>query len=87
MMRTDGLRPIVEALDREMSRLVARPDATADDTAALLASWADLVAFLALGPRPELRACPHCGNAGMRDATTCGVCWRKLEPAAPPASA
>ena len=56
MMRTDGLRPIVEALDREMSRLVALPDATAADTSALLASWADLVEYLALGPRPVFRA-------------------------------
>jgi hypothetical protein len=87
MMRTDGLRPIVEALDREMSRLLARPDATAADTAALLSSWAELVEYLGLGPAPELRACPFCGSVGMRPATRCGSCWRKLEPPAPLASA
>lgn len=79
MMRTDGLRPIVEAIDREM-RLHARGDATGADTAALVSSWAKLVEFLALGPAPELRTCPYCGGVGMRAATRCGSCWRKLEP-------
>jgi hypothetical protein len=87
MMRTDGLRPIVEALDREMSRFLARPDVAAGDTTALLTSWAELVEFLDLGPPPELRACPFCGSIGMRPATLCGTCWRKLEPPAPLASA
>ena len=85
-MPTDGLRPIVEAMDREMSRLSARGGTPGDDTA-LLSSWAALVEFLALGPPPELRACPFCGSVGMRAATRCGVCWRKLAPSAPPASA
>jgi hypothetical protein len=84
MTPTDGLRPIVENVDREMSRLLARPDA---DTSALLASWAELVEYLALGPAPERRACPFCGSVGMRAATWCGTCWRKLVPPAPPASA
>jgi hypothetical protein len=87
MMRTDGLRPIVEALDREMSRFLARPDADDADTTALLSSWAELVEYLALGPPPELRVCPFCGSAGMRAATRCGSCWRKLDPPAPLASA
>jgi hypothetical protein len=87
MMRTDELRPIVEALDREMSRVVARPEAAGGDMTALLSSWAKLVEFLALGPAPELRACPYCGGIGMQAATRCGICWRKLEPPAPLASA
>jgi hypothetical protein len=87
MGRTDGLRPIVEALDREMSRLLARPDQPGADVTALLSSWGELVEFLALGPPPELRACPFCGGVGMRAATRCGRCWRKLEPPAPLASA
>lgn len=82
-MRTDGLRPLVEALDVEMSRFVAGGKlAGGPDAAVLLASWAELVAFLALGPAPELRTCPSCGSSGMRDATRCGHCWRKLEPLA-----
>jgi hypothetical protein len=86
-MQTDGLRPIVEALDREMSRLVARGNVGGADTSALLASWAKLVEFLALGPAPELRECPYCGSIGMRPARLCGNCCRKLEPAAPLATA
>jgi hypothetical protein len=87
MIRTDTLRPIVEALDREMSRHLARPDVALADTTALLSAWAELVEILDLGPPPELRACPHCGSVGMRAATRCGACWRKLEPPAPLASA
>jgi hypothetical protein len=88
MLRSDELRPIVEALDREMSRFVARSrEGASADTTALLASWAELVEFLALEPAPELRACPFCGDVGMRDATRCGACWRKLDPPAPLASA
>lgn len=75
MISTEGLRPMVEALDREMNRILQRPDA---DTTALLSSWAALVEFLALGPPPALRACPFCGSVGMRDATRCGSCWRRL---------
>jgi hypothetical protein len=84
MTRTDGLRLIVESVDREMSRLRARPDS---DASALLASWAELIDYLALGPAPELRACPFCGSVGMRAATRCGTCWKKLGPSTPAASA
>jgi hypothetical protein len=84
MMQTDGLRPLVENLDREMARLLMRPSG---DTTALLSSWAELVEFLALGAAPELRACPFCEGIGMRAATRCGTCWRKLVPPAPLASA
>ncbi len=87
IMSTDELRRIVENLDREMTRLLARPDADGEDTAVLLCRWAELVELLALGPPPELRACPHCGAVGMRAATRCGICWRKLDPVVPPASA
>jgi hypothetical protein len=86
MISTEGLRPIVENMDREMSRLVLRSGADSDDTTALLTSWATLVEFLALGPPPDLRTCPFCGGIGMRAATLCGRCWRKFVPCAPPAS-
>jgi hypothetical protein len=85
-MRTDGLRPIIEALEVEMSRLAARPG-IAGENAALLASWAELVEYLSLGPAPELRTCPSCGAVGMRAATLCGTCWARLAPAAPRATA
>jgi hypothetical protein len=80
-MRTDGLRPLVDELDVEMSRLATRGN-VGGDTAALLASWGKLVEYLALGPAPELRKCPFCGETGMRAATLCGHCWKKLEPPA-----
>lgn len=88
MLRTDGLRPIVEALDREMARLLARcHQAGPTDTTALRSSWAKLVDFLELGAPPELRECPSCGGVGMRTATRCATCWTKLEPTAPLPSA
>jgi hypothetical protein len=83
MVRTDGLREVVEAMDRAVSRLVARSGAGGADGAALVTSWAELVEFLELGPAPELRACPFCGSVGMRAATRCGTCWRKLSTAPP----
>jgi hypothetical protein len=84
MMRTDGLRAIVENLDREMSRLLACPGS---DTTALVSSWAELVEFLSLGPTPELRECRFCGSLGMRGATRCGTCWKKLAPSTPVSTA
>lgn len=80
MIQTDGMRPIVEAVDREMCRLRARTAPADADAAALLSSWDALVDYLALGPAPETRACPFCGSEGMRGATRCGVCWKKLDP-------
>jgi hypothetical protein len=84
MIRTRGLRLLVENLDREMS--LFRKGAGGDATA-LLASWAKLVELLALDPPPELRACPSCASIEIRTATRCGTCFRNLEPLAPPASA
>jgi hypothetical protein len=84
---TDGLRPLVEALDREMSHVVARGTVSAEDATALLASWASVVEHLALEPSPELRACPSCGCVGVRGAIVCSGCRRTLEPTLPAASA
>ena len=85
-MRTSDLRPIVEALDREMTRLHAVGLIPGTYTVELLASWAKLVELLELRP-PELRACPRCGGVGMRSATRCRSCWARLEPWLPAASA
>jgi hypothetical protein len=85
-MNSDGLRPLVEELDVEMTRLAARGN-VGGDTVALLASWGRLIEYLALGPPHELRNCPFCGASGMRAATLCSHCWRKLEPPAPVVSA
>ena len=78
-----SLRPVVAAIDREMSRLA---DGTLTETrigiGELLVSWGELVELLALGPAPEMRECPACQHRGMRAATRCGFCWTRLPPLA-----
>ena len=69
------LRALVAAMDREISRL---PNEGREPTSGLGASWADLVAELALGPEPQVRECPVCKHIGMRAATRCGYCWTPL---------
>jgi hypothetical protein len=46
----------------------------------LRAAWTQMVAILALGPAPELRDCPVCGEVGMRAASRCMRCWSLLTP-------
>jgi hypothetical protein len=46
----------------------------------LFGAWAALVAELALGHEPELRACPVCNRVGMLAATQCGYCFATLTP-------
>jgi hypothetical protein len=55
-------------------------------TDSLRSAWVVLLDILALGPPPELRACPVCGRNGMRAATRCGYCWTPLAPLDPNAS-
>jgi hypothetical protein len=78
-----SLRPVVAAIDREMSRLT---DGTLSEGRTgfgeLLESWAELVKLMALGPAPEMRECPACGHRGTRAATRCGFCWTPLTPLA-----
>jgi hypothetical protein len=84
-MLHDGLRVFVDAVARDVARVSqSAPAPDAPSVARLAVSWGRLVEFLALGPAPELRDCPHCGAVGMRAATRCGYCWNKL---VPPASA
>jgi len=68
------LRTIVETLENDL----ARPGEAASTE--LRATFAELVTALALGPAPELRACPVCFQFGMRNASRCGHCWAKLAP-------
>ena len=80
MMR-DGLRGFVDAVERDVAQVSQGTSPPERGSVARLASsWASLVDFLALGPAPELRDCPHCGAVGMRAATLCGTCWKKLVP-------
>ncbi|MBS1108835.1 MAG: hypothetical protein H6Q88_827 [Anaeromyxobacteraceae bacterium] len=86
MHSTDGIRAAVDTVGREVALLAERATASnGKDLDALRASWAALVNELALGPAPEYRKCPHCGGIGMRAATLCSTCWKKLVP--PPAAA
>ena len=75
-MQNGRLHAAVDVVDRDLARLCAEnlDDANRAIVAALSSSWRDLVKLLALGPEPELRDCPECGNAGMRAATLCGYC-------------
>ncbi len=68
-----NLRAAVEQVDREIAALPG-------PSSILHAAWSQLVGALALGPAPATRKCPRCGNVGMRDATLCGYCWKKLVP-------
>jgi hypothetical protein len=72
------LRSTLATLEREILR-VSPEDARAWPSA-LLATFRDLAALLALGPEPEVRPCPACGAIGMRAATRCGACWSALTP-------
>ena len=77
----DGLRGFVEGVEHDVALLSKSPSAQdAEGVARVVRSWGKLVDFLALGPAPELRNCPHCGAVGMRAATLCGTCWSKLVP-------
>jgi hypothetical protein len=69
-----NLRAAVEQVDREIAALPL-------PSSVLRGAWSQLVCELALEPARPRRKCPHCGSVGMRDATLCGYCWKKLVPA------
>ena len=75
-----SLRPVVAAIDRHLSHLSATEIKSGSEIPQLLESWAELVRLLALGPAPEMRACPVCGHGGLRAAARCGFCWTALPP-------
>ncbi len=82
-MLQDGLREFVDVVGRDVARVSQNtPGQEPASTVRLVASWGRLVDFLALGPAPELHDCPYCGRVGMRAATRCGYCWKKLVPPA-----
>ena len=75
------LRATVAKMERELAPLKSAAAAEGKGPHdALIASFDDLVHQLALGPEPDVRECPDCGGIGMRAATVCGTCWRKLTP-------
>ena len=73
------LRSAVMAVDCRMSDLrqimAGEPHEAMDR---LIDNWEELTALLALGPEPEYRKCPFCDNVGMRLASRCRYCWKKL---------
>jgi hypothetical protein len=81
-MENSGTRAWVAAVDGELS---AFSSVVAGDRGLSLGrlqdSWKRLVEDLALAPEPT-RACPECGELGMREATICGYCWTNLAPLA-----
>jgi hypothetical protein len=78
------LRATVAALGRELSLLPAPKSSASTGTPHRLDEcFADLVEQLALGPEPEVRDCPYCGEACMHAATLCSSCWSKLTPPPP----
>jgi hypothetical protein len=81
MQTIPGVKKAIEAVDREVARLAAHASTEeAPDLDELRTSWGRLVELLVLGPRPERRACPHCGNVPATAATRCGRCWVDLAP-------
>jgi len=83
LLRPDGLRAAVASVDHEMDKLAIRRTQTEDAAPEpLLTAWRELLDKLDLGPPPQLRSCPVCGQSGMRAATRCGYCWSTLEPLA-----
>ncbi len=81
MQTIPGVKKAIEAVDREVARLAAHASTEdAPELDALRSSWGRLVELLVLGPRPERRACPHCGCVMRLAETRCGRCWSELAP-------
>jgi hypothetical protein len=74
-LERETLRALVATINDQMSDVAARGGSPSDK---LRASWAELVQYLDLGRRPEVRECPRCKHIGMREATLCGYCWTAL---------
>lgn len=74
------LRNLVVTIDAVLADMLKAPPGVLSDSslAELKLEWAKLVGVLALGPEPEVRACPTCGRTVMRAATRCGYCWSSL---------
>lgn len=66
------LRSLVAIVDREFAHTAPSPE--------LREAWTQMLVLLALGPAPELRACPTCDEVGMRAARRCSRCWAALPP-------
>src|SRR3954466_12073099 len=80
LLRPDGPRAAVASVDDELGKLAIRSTNAGDAaTQPLLTAWRELVKELDLGPPPELRSCPVCGQSGLWAATRCSHCWSTLK--------
>jgi hypothetical protein len=79
-MQNTHLRNIVLTIDAVLGEMMKAPPGVLSESslAELKLEWAKLVDVLALGPAPDVRACPTCGRTVMRQATRCGYCWKPL---------
>lgn len=79
-LQSTNLRHIILTIDAVLLEMSRAPPGSLPESslAELNLEWAKLVNVLALGPAPDVRACPTCGNTVMRLATRCGYCWRAL---------
>jgi hypothetical protein len=83
MRESSTIRAAVEAVDREVCRLVDLERASVADglsVRGLHASWESLLDLMAMGPDPELMQCPICGRPGESGAGHCWTCWEALVP-------
>jgi hypothetical protein len=76
------LRAIVANVDLEIARLREHDHEPSGTPNSLSTAWSELVRALALGPEPDMTECPFCARPGMRYATRCWYCWKKLTPPA-----
>ena len=67
-----------DARRSKLRAIVAEMDAAVGAAEPMRATWQRLVTALDLGPEPEVRACPRCGELGMLAASRCGYCWLPL---------
>jgi hypothetical protein len=76
-MEPANLQAAVEKVERAIDGL---SQGFPESRSALHIAWSQLVRLLAPEPARATRECPRCGNVGMREATLCGYCWKKLVP-------
>ena len=70
--RLTRLRSLLANVERQLEGIGTGPSV-------LRTAWDDLVKALALGPEPELRSCPSCRRAIIREASRCRYCWTRSD--------
>ena len=70
-----NLQAAVEKVEREIEGLSQGFPETPSE---VHLAWRRLARLLAPEPARATRKCPRCGKVGMREATLCGYCWKRL---------